>query len=66
MRSNLEDIEVTVHHQTDKAWLVESEASAPERVWIPKSRCEMSEIAQPSKRAMLTAPEPFLVEKGLI
>lgn len=38
--SKIIDIEVTVHQETEKAWLVETIATkAP--VWVPKSMVEM-------------------------
>lgn len=67
MRSDLIDIDVTVHHETEKAWLVSSDVSTPEKVWLPKSMCEVSDQKPaPSKAGTLTAPQSFLRDKGLI
>ncbi len=67
MRSDLIDIEVTLHHQTEKAWLVESETSSPAKVWVPKSWGEISdEKPAPSKQATLTMSRSRFEEKGLV
>lgn len=74
MRSDLVDLDVTIHTSTTKmvagedrgAWLVESVTSSPKRVWIPKSQCEVEGGEPPTKRGTLTARESLLVEKGLI
>ena len=66
MRSNLVDIEVTLHWSTDKAWLVESVTSSPDKVWIPRSMAELEGGDNVRKAGVLTLPEPFAVEKGLI
>ena len=59
-------IEVVVHWRTDKAWLVESVTSSPEKVWIPRSMAELKGGDNVRKSGVLTLPEPFAVEKGLI
>lgn len=67
MRSDLVDIEVTLHHETEKAWLVSSDVSTPEKVWVPKSLSEISDRKEaPSKAATLTLGESLAVSKGLI
>ena len=67
MRSNLTDIEVELHHETDKAWLVSLDGDRSKAQWIPKSQGEMEELfSHPSEHYTLTAPEPLLIEKGLV
>lgn len=68
-RSDLVDLEVTLHRddENDGAVLVETDASSPRQVWIPRSMCEVSDVADPpSKRATLTISESYAQEKGLI
>ena len=68
MRSNLTDIEVYLHHETEKSWLVSTDGDRSRGVWVPKSQ---GELANESGHAsiplcILTAPEPLLIEKGLV
>ena len=44
MKSNLEDIDVKLHHQTDAAWKVSTTGNGKDAVWIPKSMCEMAHL----------------------
>ncbi len=66
MRSNLTDIEVYLHHETEKAFLVSLDGE--KKVWIPKSQADMEQPAHltPTLLHILTAPEPLLIEKGLV
>lgn len=68
MKSNLTDIEVYLHHETEKAWLVSLDGET--KVWIPKSQAELDPFGRGHKHITptftLTAPEPLLIEKGLI
>jgi len=67
MRSDLVDIDVVIHWQTEKAWLVETATSSPEKVWVPASMCEVSDRkAAPSKAATMTLPRGIAIEKGLV
>lgn len=59
MKSDLIDITVQIHHETERAWLV---SDGGEKVWIPKSQAE---IAPEGKVWVLTMPEWLAVEKGL-
>lgn len=65
MKSNLEDVEVYKHHETEKAWLVSLDGNRPDAVWVPKS---MAELAPTRKTQVwvLTAPQDVLEEKGLV
>lgn len=65
-RSDLIDLEVFVLVEREKAWGIADPFKAGNLIWVPRSRCEMSEVETPSKRATITAPEPYLKEKGLI
>jgi hypothetical protein len=64
MRSNLEDIEVCMHHQTDKAVLVSTDGDEDGAVWIPKSQCEVEHLRGRIWR--LTAAQSLLEEKDLV
>jgi hypothetical protein len=64
VRSNLEDIEVWLHHSTDLAWLVSTDGERKSAVWVPKSRCEMEHVR--GHTWTMTAPQPVLEEKGLV
>lgn len=66
MRSNLHDIEVYLHHETDKAWKVSTTGHRDDGVWIPKSQAELEKPTTWSTSYILTAPEPLLIEKGLV
>ena len=61
--SELVDIEVTLQHQTEKAWLVRSCDTAKE-AWVPKSVGEM----EPDKGLyyILTVPTDWAIDKGLV
>lgn len=54
----LADIEVTVKHQTEKAWLVYSHLTGKE-AWVPKSVGELAD-------GVLTLPESYAQDKELI
>ncbi len=62
-RSNLCDIDVHIHHKTDKAYLVSLDGDREKAVWIPKSACEMEKVGA---FWQITLPEPLALEKGLI
>lgn len=65
MKSTLHDIEVYLHHETEKAWLVSLDGERAKAVWVPKSAAELEK--RPNIRVwMLTAPEALLTEKGLV
>jgi hypothetical protein len=64
MRSNLIDIEVTVHHETPMAFLVSVDGDRENAVWVPKSVVELDN--NHGDGCVLTAPRLFLEEKGLL
>lgn len=63
-KSDLYDITVVVHHQTDDAVLVSDDGDRRNAVWLPLSAIEI----EPRDRGMaeITAPERLLQDKGLI
>lgn len=58
-RSDLVDIEATIVHETEKAYLLDAGGSA--NVWVPKSKVEHD----PSDGTFAMS-ESFALEKGLI
>lgn len=64
MKSNLEDIEVHMHAQTEKAVLVSADGDAEQAEWIPKSQCELEH--KRGRIWVLTAEQNLLEEKGLV
>lgn len=70
MRSKLADVEVWLHHETkpgvedEGAYLVSLDHK--DKCWIPKVACEIDVKDARTGRAILTAPESYLQEKGLI
>lgn len=63
MRSNIIDLTVHLHHETDRAYLVSDTADPKDAVWVPKSQAE---IAPDGDTQCLTIPEWLALEKGLI
>ncbi|QEN84757.1 hypothetical protein FZC33_00235 [Labrys sp. KNU-23] len=59
MKSDLVDIEVTVHHETAKVWLLSTHGDRQKAVWIPKSMGVL-------EGSILALPEQFAIDKGLI
>lgn len=64
MKSDLTDIEVVRHHQTDKAVLVSTDGERANAVWVPKSLCEFEETSPGV--GILTLSERLAIEKGLV
>jgi hypothetical protein len=63
MKSDLIDVAIQLHHETEKAWLVSDDGDRKRAVWIPKSQAE---IESKGKHHELTMPEWLALEKGLI
>lgn len=76
--SDLHDLAVALHHQTDRAVLVSSDGDESKSVWLPKSRIEIdrrnSFIAGRRRNGaparwpciVITVPERLAAEKGLL
>lgn len=58
-RSDLVDVAVQKHAETDRAWLVSDTGDCNDAIWIPKSQAELAD-------GLLTLPEWLAMEKGLI
>ena len=61
--SDLVDLAVIKHRETEKAWLVSDTGESKDGVWIPKSQAELYEGQSGST---LTCPEWLATEKGLV
>lgn len=70
MRSNLTDIEVEVHHETEKGLLVSLDGEKENAQWLPKSLIEVefdaSALYKRRGIAVVTLPVRLAKEKGLI
>jgi hypothetical protein len=69
MRSNLIDIEVILHHETDRAVLVSDDGIRENAVWLPKSACEIEQNPRGSDRQAtwtVTLLENLAIAKGLV
>lgn len=63
MRSDVIDLEVHLHHETDRAVLVSDTGDKADAVWLPKSQVEIEEYGTCH---MVTLPEWLAEERGLI
>lgn len=63
MKSNVIDITVHLHHETDAAVLVSDTADPKDAVWLPKSQIE---IEADGATHTVTLPEWLALEKELI
>ena len=66
MKSDLIDIAVTLHHETERALLVSDDGDCNMAVWIPKSSCEIEKHRNRKDVWTLTLPERLALEKGFI
>lgn len=63
MRSDVIDLELHLHHETDRAVLVSDTGDKADAVWLPKSQVE---IAEWGAHHMVTLPEWLAEERGLV
>jgi hypothetical protein len=75
MRSDLTDLTLALHHETDKAVLVSETGDEKKAVWIPKSQCEVERTGKVSTGTVgsrkypiviVTMPEWQAIDKGLV
>lgn len=67
MKSDLIDVTVCKHAETEKALLVSDDGIQSNAVWIPKSQCEIESKKEGGASAwILTLPEWLANDKGLI
>ena len=65
MRSDLYEIHVVLHHETEKAVLVSISGDRDKAVWLPKSLIELEPVEGKSVYNLI-AREQFLIDKELI
>ena len=64
MKSDLIDLEMLLHHETEKAILISDDGDEKHAVWIPKSACEFER--KDASLVTVTMPEWQALDKGLI
>jgi hypothetical protein len=64
--SKLVDLDVIIHHETDKAYLVSDTGNKDDAKWVPKSQCEFVPLREDSKVGLLTMEERTAIEKGFV
>lgn len=62
-RSNLVEVNVQLHHETEKAWLVSITGEKKDAVWVPRSQAELHEKGSIH---VLECPEWLATDKGLV
>ena len=62
-RSDIIDIEGTVHHRTDMAVLFSTSGERDDAEWLPNSQIELDDS---SAIVVVTLPEQLALDKGLI
>ena len=63
MKSDLVDIQVVVHHTTDKAVLVSLDGEHSKAVWLPRSQIDLVKYRGD---ITVTMPEQLAIDKGLV
>ena len=66
MKSNVIDVQVMLHHRTDKAALVSDDGDRDNAVWLPFSQIELDDDAMPGQTVEIVVPEWLAADKGLI
>ncbi len=66
MKYDLVDIEMVLHHETEKAVLVSDTGERDEAVWLPKSAVEIEPHPKARGVVTITLPERLATDKGLI
>ncbi|SDQ98658.1 hypothetical protein SAMN05519103_00314 [Rhizobiales bacterium GAS113] len=64
MKSDLIDVTVQLHHETEKAILVSDDGDRHKAVWLPHSQIEVER----KERGVIivTMPECLAIDKGLV
>ncbi len=63
-KSNLVDLHVCLHHETEKAYKVSLTGEDEDAVWVPKSVAEMERKG--GDQYEMTIPEQTAIDKGLV
>jgi hypothetical protein len=66
MKSDLVDLTLQRHHETDAAILVSDDGDRAKAVWLPKSRVEV--VVKDARKGivLVTMPERLAIDKGLV
>jgi len=64
MKSDVVDLHVCLHHETDGAYKVSLTGEDEDTVWVPKSAVEMERLG--GTQYEMTIPEQMAVDKGLV
>lgn len=64
MRSDLIDLTMHLHHETDKAVLVSDDGDRTKAVWLPKAAVEIERTSKAI--VVVTIPERLAIERGLV
>jgi hypothetical protein len=62
--SDIIDIEMELHHETDKAVLVSLDGNSKKAIWLPKSAIEIEK--KKGSVHTVSLPEKLAYDKGLI
>lgn len=63
-KSDLLDLTVQLHHETERAVLVSDDGNRQAAVWLPKASIEIE--MKPKGVAIVTLPEWLAIAKGLV
>lgn len=66
MKSNVTDVEVRLHHETEKAVLVSDTGIKADAVWLPKSQIEICPSVVIEGEYTVTLPDWLAEDKGLV
>jgi hypothetical protein len=62
--SDLVEVDIVLHHETDKAYLVSTDGKRDKAVWIPKSQCQ--QVDGEGQHWTLEMPEWLAIDRGLV
>lgn len=65
-KSDLIDVTVTIHAETEKAWLMSDDGTQARGKWVPKSQGEFEPTTVAPHIGILTCPEWLAKEKGFV
>jgi len=66
MKARLVDLELMVHHATEKAVLVSDNGNRDEAVWLPRSVIELEREPVAGQAQIVTMPERLAIDRELV
>jgi hypothetical protein len=66
MRSDLVDLTLHIHHETDAAILVSDTGEEKRAVWVPRSQVEIEKLGPRGNEAIVTMPQWLAIEKEFV